>query len=459
MRWSIFLVSVAVIATQVYLFLVSPVAPTSCLFFVWCPNQRPLLAEESFSAFPGVKEVFEEQLRGGEAYGAQFAVFQNGKKVVSLFGGATSDVDSSPIAENTLMALFSSGKAVEPLLVAKLHHLGLLNLSAPISSIWSEFEAQDVTLMELLRHDAGLAWLERPLPLLSTHNLTKVRDLLAKTKRSLPKGRRLYHGVLRGVFLGELIKQATPGFMTRQAYRKFLFSEEQDQNFFLGGDPESARSRVCPIVAFSLVKTLGSLLFNVPHMDNVSRNVFSQLFDSSSLVARAVSNAVDMGALAPFSWTSWSRLNTPDFHDADLSSASAYGSAAGMASIMSIAATGGAGHWDDKTQSLLLDFSDAEARKFDHVLGVETTFTKGGLAAYTAEQRVLDCKAIGAKETCFIDRLGNLTAFGWEGTGGTLTWIFPELKLSLAYVSNTFHSLEVWLRFHFCLGMLKFSLS
>ncbi len=449
--WAVsFSVLVAVFVFQLVVFLQSPPAQTSCFFLFFCPLlPRPGVDPNSRlpDAGNGIRDAFGRQLETGMMYGGQFAAFHNGKPFVSLWGGSRSDYDNTKIEENTLLALFSSSKTVEPLLLARLHALGLLDLNSTISSVWPEFGLhggkQNITFSEFLRHDAGLAWLEAPLELEETHNLSKISGRLSKTNRS-PPNRRLYHGVLRGVFLGEVISRVTGGLTFHQALRKFDLLSDFQNDFFVGGEPAHARPRICPVVGFSLVKTICSFLFNVPAMDQISKNLFLQLFDKTSLVKRAVSGAVNLGDLALFEWTTSSTFNSDRFFNAQLSSASVFASAKAMAHLLSFVAQGGEGLWNAEMQSFLLDFSDSEAKKYDQVLGLNTTFTKGGFAAYTHETRVSDCRAIGAtEESCFIDRLGEENTFyGWEGTGGSLAWFCPKLNLSVVYVSNTFHNLE-----------------
>ncbi|MCI5048055.1 MAG: beta-lactamase family protein [Aquisalinus sp.] len=111
-------------------------------------------------AFDRVRQVFAENLDTGADLGAACAVCLNGELVVDLYGGFQDRKKEKPWVRETLVGIYSSGKAVVSLLVAKAVADGLLSYDRPVADHWPDFAANgkgDITLAQLMSHQAGLA--------------------------------------------------------------------------------------------------------------------------------------------------------------------------------------------------------------------------------------------------------------------------------------------------------------
>lgn len=109
--------------------------------------------------FARVRDVFEENLLSGDDLGACFAVCIDGAVQVDLRGGHTDRKKEHPWREDSLACIYSSGKAVLSLLVAREVSNETLDYDAPVAHYWPEFAEggkEAITVAEALSHQAGL---------------------------------------------------------------------------------------------------------------------------------------------------------------------------------------------------------------------------------------------------------------------------------------------------------------
>ena len=68
--------------------------------------------------------------------------------------------DKSKFDEDSITTIFSSGKCVASVLMAILVDQGLIEYEKPVAEYWPEFAQngkENITVEEVLRHEAGLA--------------------------------------------------------------------------------------------------------------------------------------------------------------------------------------------------------------------------------------------------------------------------------------------------------------
>ena len=112
--------------------------------------------------FEPVREAFRANVREGKENpgGAQLAVRWRGRLVVDVVAGG------NPAApRRRLVNVFSSGKVLESLCVAKLVDMGRLSYDAPIGKYWPEFAKRispHITVTDLMRHNSGLCGWQHP---------------------------------------------------------------------------------------------------------------------------------------------------------------------------------------------------------------------------------------------------------------------------------------------------------
>ena len=104
--------------------------------------------------------------RSAKEVGAACAVYHRGRKVVD-FGVATGIAGSlAPWEKSTLVLVFSATKGISALTVALTHSRGLIDYEEKVATYWPEFAhngKENITVRQLLGHQAGLCAIDEPL--------------------------------------------------------------------------------------------------------------------------------------------------------------------------------------------------------------------------------------------------------------------------------------------------------
>src|ERR1700719_3695401 len=114
---------------------------------------------ECSQAFARLADAFARNFKEEGEIGASLCVFQDGEKVVDLWGGHADAARTRAWREDTLVNVWSSTKGVLALCVARLVDQGLLAYERPVADYWPAFAAQGkgrVTVAQLFSHQAGL---------------------------------------------------------------------------------------------------------------------------------------------------------------------------------------------------------------------------------------------------------------------------------------------------------------
>jgi CubicO group peptidase (beta-lactamase class C family) len=129
-----------------------------------------------------VADAFRRNFAERGEVGAACAVYQDGRKVVDLWGGYRDGRTRKPWVEDTLVTVFSSTKGVSSLAIALANSRGLIDYDEKVATYWPEFAAagkEDVTVRQLLSHQAGLPAIDQPLTVTDLADLDIVAGALA----------------------------------------------------------------------------------------------------------------------------------------------------------------------------------------------------------------------------------------------------------------------------------------
>ena len=141
----------------------------------------------------GVKELLQHlvEKHGG---GARLTVYQHGTLLLDSCCG--------PVQESSLFYVASCTKFVTNVCVARLVDQGVLRYDAKVSEYWPNFHANDVSLQELLSHQAGLVHFDEmidfPTKALSGRSDEEWQSWIAFLERQKPvspKNQAAYHAV------------------------------------------------------------------------------------------------------------------------------------------------------------------------------------------------------------------------------------------------------------------------
>ena len=133
---------------------------------------------------------------------------------MDLWGGYADGVTKRPWREDTIVTVMSTTKGVSSMALAVAHSRGLLDYDERVATYWPEFAAngkQDVTVRQLLSHQAGLPVIDTPLDLETLADLDALGRIIgAQAPKWEPGTRHGYHGISLGWYESELLRRVDP---------------------------------------------------------------------------------------------------------------------------------------------------------------------------------------------------------------------------------------------------------
>lgn len=163
--------------------------------------------------FERLRDAFAWSFEEGEETGAAVAVFIEGVCVVDLYGGYADRTAKTPWTEETIAAVYSSGKMAIALLMARAVSEGALDYEAPVSAYWPDFAAAGkgaITVGEALSHQAGLCGFIEPMAPEEWLRREAILARLASMAPLWPPGSASgYHPQTIGFIADEILRRAT----------------------------------------------------------------------------------------------------------------------------------------------------------------------------------------------------------------------------------------------------------
>ena len=165
--------------------------------------------------FETVRDAFEENFaRRGELGGACCA-YLRGEKVADIWGGVRNKVTGDPWERDTMVVIHSATKGLAAMTLALAHSRGWLDYEEQVATYWPEFAQngkQDITVRQLLAHQAGLFAFDEPVDRNVVADLDQLAAVMARHKPAWQPGTRQgYHGLTLGFYEGELMRRVDPG--------------------------------------------------------------------------------------------------------------------------------------------------------------------------------------------------------------------------------------------------------
>ena len=161
--------------------------------------------------FAAIREAFAANFEAGREVGASFAVTVDGEPVVDLWDGTADAAGTRPWAEDTIVNVFSTTKAMTALCAHMCVDRGLLDLDAPVVRYWPEFATggkEAIPVRQLMSHTAGLAGVTPKLPLEALYDWTRMTDVIAaETPWWAPGTQSGYHAMTYGYLVGEVVRR------------------------------------------------------------------------------------------------------------------------------------------------------------------------------------------------------------------------------------------------------------
>ena len=359
--------------------------------------------------FEKVKEVFVQNFKERGELGAACAVYKDGEKVVDLWGGYRDYKTRDPWKEDTMVLVFSSTKGVASLAVALAHSKGLFDYDEKVAVYWPEFAQngkENVTVRQMLAHQAGICAIDEPLDLETVADLNQLATALAKQKPAWEPGTKHgYHAITLGWYEGELIRRVDPQKRSLGQFFQDEIAKPLGIEFYIGLPDDVPDSRIAvlhaPMYKFRM-------LFNMDKLPKAF--VKAMVLKPKSITARSFSNPKFTGDALSY--------NTRKMRSIELPASNGIGQVRSIARAYSAFAQGGQ-ELDIKPETMNALMSPASP-------------PPGGLHD---EVLFLDmCFALGYLKPSPAFRFGtNEKAFGTPGAGGSFCFADPEIKLSFAY--------------------------
>jgi CubicO group peptidase (beta-lactamase class C family) len=353
----------------------------------------------------GFEEVRAELARNlaerGEI-GAAVAVYWRGEKVVDLWGGRRTPDGAAPWREDTLVVLNSTTKGLSAMTLALANARGWLGYEAPVARYWPEFAQHgkgDITVRQLLGHEAGLVLLDEPLTVERLRDLDDVARLLARQRPAWPPGTRHgYHSLTIGLYMQELIRHVDPG---RRTLGRFFHDEIAAP---LGIELYIGLPRDVPDERLAKLKTLSRLraLLALPRTPPV---LIKKILQPRSLLRRSMLFDPDP--------------NDRRYLEIEMPAGNGVGTARAIARAYSAFAEGGGELGLTPETFARIVAPPDDAHPIDEVIGLPSTFALGFMRP--------------GPEVSFGS---SRRAFGAPGAGGSFAFADPDARLGYAYVMN-----------------------
>ncbi|MGE0044761.1 MAG: serine hydrolase domain-containing protein, partial [Hyphomonadaceae bacterium] len=203
--------------------------------------------------FEPVRDLFASNFSRQDDYrelGAALCVYEGGRRIVDLWGGAADPARAAPWRADTLVNVWSTTKALTAFAVAVCADRGLFAYADPVASVWPEFAAAGkgaVTIAQVMSHQAGLPGFAEPTAIEDFEDWELVTArLAAQAPAFTPGAANSYHAATYGFLAGEIVRRATG-----KSLGRFVAEEiagPLDADFFIGL-PAALEHRVARLFA------------------------------------------------------------------------------------------------------------------------------------------------------------------------------------------------------------------
>lgn len=340
--------------------------------------------------FEHVRDVFADNWRQYDEIGAGFALRIDGERVIDIHAGWADRKKTTAWTDQTLIPVYSTGKAIAALVIAKLVDRGLLDYDAPVADYWPEFAGggkSAVTVAQALSHQAGLSGISEPMDAGDWFDAGLIEDKLARQRPLWPLGEGSgYHPVTFG-FIADALARRTDGRSIGAILREEICGPKGID--FHVGLPESEHARTAEHAMPRQMPDLG-----------------------------AVNPVRELAFLK--AWSSPGRRGAREWRMAEFPAANAHATAGALARLMSIYAMGG-----QLDGNRFISDATLEALVEERVAG---------------EDKVLPFDlswAAGVMRNTRAQLYGPVAeTVGHSGWGGSCAFADPVNRLSGAYVMN-----------------------
>jgi CubicO group peptidase (beta-lactamase class C family) len=364
--------------------------------------------------FEAVKIEFEKNFAERDELGAACAIYHRGQKVVDLWGGVRDEKTRAPWEEDTLVLVFSTTKGVSALTMALAHSRGLLDYDEKVSTYWPEFAQngkENITVRQLLAHQAGLCAIDEPLALETLADLDAMEAIIAKQKPAWEPGTHSgYHCWSLGWYQNELIRRVDPQHRSLGQFFQDEIAQPLGAEFYIGLPGGVPDERIATI------KGINNPLQVLRNVDKMPIKFLLSFFKPNSLTVRTMGN--------PKVLYKHDNMNRRDVRSVEVPSGNGIGQVRALARIYSEFATGGPqlNLRPETLEALYAPSLPPSLGTRDEVLKTNMAFSLGFWKPATN----VDYVPFGS----------SIKAFGFPGAGGSFAFADPDAQVGFAYAMN-----------------------
>lgn len=351
--------------------------------------------------FEAVEDAFLRNFTDDIELGASLTVYLKGEPVVQIWGGHKDPEMRQPWKSDTLANVWSIGKGVSGLCVAKAVDMGLLDYDALVTDYWPEFGAggkEAVTVSELASHQAGVPGTRTPSAFHDLFDWDLMARRYAATEPFWPPGTASgYHVFSFGFLMGELIRR-TSGVSIGKFLRDEIAGPLQCDFWF--GLPEELEPRV-------------SLIHGKPPMAGVASRKGTELppkeLDLNNMHIAGYQNPPVMVH----------EMNTRAWRAAEIPAINGQATADGVAGLYAMLERGGAFDSVRVMSSETIALATTEQRAGEDL--ILRKFRRWGRGFVLNDEKLFG---------------PNPAAFGHAGNGNCLGFADPKSGIAVGYVLN-----------------------
>ncbi len=363
------------------------------------------------SGFEEVRTEFERNFAQRGEIGAAVAAYVRGQKVVDLWGGRRSPELELPWNEDTMVIVFSTTKGLSAMTLALANARGWLDYDAPVARDWPEFAQNgkaDITVRQLLGHEAGLVFVHEHLTLDKLRDLDYLARLLARETPEWPPGTRHgYHAMSIGLYEQEILRRVDPAHRSLGRFFREEIARPLGLDVYIGLPPEIPDARLARVRPLSPTRAIAAI-------PTTPLDIIPKVLWPWSLLRRSM-------AFLDLPWNERQSL------EVEVPAGNGVGTARAIARAYSAFAEGGTELGLTKETFARITALPEFARPRDEILGVPTYYSLGYI-------RPGPNVGFGSSPR----------AFGHPGAGGSFAFADPEAHVGYAYVMNKmdFHLID-----------------
>ncbi|CAA9223947.1 MAG: Putative esterase [uncultured Chthoniobacterales bacterium] len=348
-----------------------------------------------------IEPLFQENFERFGELGAAVSIWQHGRPILELHGGFREARRESPWTEDTIVLFWSATKGLGAACLLHVLQEHGIALQRRVAEFWPEFAGAgkgEITLAQLMSHQAGLSALDRRVDVLDYPAVIHALEVQAPV---WPAGSgHGYHARTFGYLLDELARRIS-GTTIGQYWRE-VFGEPMQLDIWIGL-PESEHARAATMYAAKAGKP--------PQPEQFYRD----LATTGTLVRQTFTSPAGLHSV--------SGMNAANVRSLSMVSFGGIGSASGLAKFYGMLAN--RGEFEGRrvfTEATLAQMTSTLSSGIDRVFQIPTAFSAG----FMKDPRGGERRIFGPSEL----------AFGHPGAGGSHAFADPENGIAFAYVMN-----------------------